>query len=396
VGLFDNLFKSKPTPGEEDVVEAARRITEAEKARLIEAEKAAKTPGERSPGSGNRNAHAPVARAYSPRSLGQAVPPARPLSPGKAPTKAVRFGAAAEGGRPQEIRLLLDDVLPRIPPDLLNDATRDGRKELRFRVEDVTADIARGRAAVALARIAEQAPEIFKEPVPSGDETLIRLPLQKLVEQIGFLPVKASLESKNARSISALPEAHGPEPALPPAMPPAIAPTLFKPIAPVVEAKEPPLVSAQPNSPPPAEVKPSMPDALAQASVSATKETIPGSPDAAPEFQAAGVPWDAKISLNLSTVLRNCPKELICSPLPPIAEGDRIELALTPIESKSRQAGWRSHRSGLSLHYPRTCSIASKLGKECAFRSHWMKCCGICRRSRLPLPSPSFPSLTWE
>ena len=96
--------------------------------------------------------------------------------------------------------------------DLLNDAPRDGRKEIRFRVEDVTADIARGRAAVALIRIAEQVPEIFRESVASGDETLIRLPLQKLVEQIGFLPVKPALESKSARPSGQQ---------LPPAMPPA-------------------------------------------------------------------------------------------------------------------------------------------------------------------------------
>src|SRR4029079_2902944 len=117
----------------------------------LEAEKAAKPPAQKSPGSGNRAAHAPVARAYSPRSLGQAVAPPRAHAPGKGPQKAARFGATTEGGRPQEIRLLLDDVLPRIPPDFLNDAPRDGRREVRFRIEDVTADIARGRAAVALA-----------------------------------------------------------------------------------------------------------------------------------------------------------------------------------------------------------------------------------------------------
>jgi len=51
VGLFDNLFKTKPEAADEAVVEAAKRISETEKARLVEANKAVPvTPAARPPG----------------------------------------------------------------------------------------------------------------------------------------------------------------------------------------------------------------------------------------------------------------------------------------------------------------------------------------------------------
>lgn len=318
MGLFDNLFKSKAPPGEESVVEAARRITETEKARLVEAEKAAKPAGQKPPGSGNRAAPAPVARAYSPRSLGQAVP-VRPLSPVKGPAKAVRFGAAAEGGRPQEIRLLLDDVVARIPAELLNDEPRDGRKEVRFRVEDVTADIARGRAAVALGRIAEQVPEIFRVPIAPGDETLIRLPLQKLVEQIGFLPVKpAPPDAKTTRppiGVQSLPGTRPPGAAV--SLPPG--PDLFKP-------KD----KASPDAP----VKPEESQGAMEPTLEARNRITPEPSLPAVESHGSGAANDAKISLSLAAILRECPKELIVAPLPPINEDDRISVPFAPIEKQ--------------------------------------------------------------
>jgi hypothetical protein len=304
VGLFDNLFKSKPDPGDEGLVEAARRITETEKARLVEAEKAAKTAGQKAPGSGNRTAHAPVARAYSPRSLGQAVPP-RQVPTGRGPAKGVRFGSGAEGGRPQEIRLLLDDVLLRIPPEFLNDTPRDGRKEIRFRVEDVTADIARGRAAVALVRIAEQAPEIFKSPVAPTDETLIRLPLQKLVEQIGFLPVRSAADPTKGSPLSV----GSPLPSIPAVFNRAL------PAKPREGAQ-----GAEPSITQPAGRATPNP-AVARSSRMAEP------PVPAPDFQTAGIAADAKISLSLKEVLKHCPKELICAPLPPIADTEQISVA---------------------------------------------------------------------
>jgi hypothetical protein len=350
VGLFDNLFKNKPTPADEEVVEAARRITETEKARLVEAEKAASAAGPKAPASGNRAAHAPVARAYSPRSLGQAVPP-RAVTGGKGTARPARFGGGGEGARPQEIRLLLDDVLPRIPPDYLNDGPRDGRKEIRFRVEDVTADIARGRAAVALSRIAEQVPEIFRAPIAVNDETLIRLPLQKLVEQIGFLPVKPGSEPKLART----PPLGLSSSATPPL---ASVPSVFKQDGPqtfqpgrndlVSEPQDSAAVAKSSAFAPAEESEPesvtfeirhermsegglSTKDEAAASSASQAPEPEPTV--AAPDYQS-GMGGDAKIALSLAAVLRECPQEMICAPLPPISADEMISVAFAPIEKQ--------------------------------------------------------------
>ncbi len=262
MGLLDNLFKSKPLPDDDAVVAAARRTVELEQARLREAEAAeAATPKTQPPA---RHAPAPVARAYAPRSLGQVVAPHRPLE------KKIRLSAAG-AARPGEIRLTLGDVLPRIPPALLNDAPRDPKRALHFQIEHVTADIARGRAEVHLSRIAEQVPDIFHAPITSETEMMIRLPLQKLVEQIGFGTTR-------------------PAPSAPAVLPPAA----------------PPLALSQP-----------------------APESVP-----APAVLGAGIPRDAKVALPLAAVLKSVPPEMIVAKLPPIAPEDRLVLPFGPLESQ--------------------------------------------------------------
>jgi hypothetical protein len=76
---------------------------------------------------------------------------------------------------------------PRIPTHFLREGLHDGYRPLQFRLDDLSADIARGRAAVPLSRIAQQCPEVFRGPISEDDDILVRLPLQKLVEQIGKL-----------------------------------------------------------------------------------------------------------------------------------------------------------------------------------------------------------------
>ncbi|MEQ1862735.1 MAG: hypothetical protein ABMA13_22675, partial [Chthoniobacteraceae bacterium] len=107
------------------------------------------------------------------------------------------------------IILTVEDVLPRIPPDLLSEGPHDLGRELHFKVEDLSADIARGRGAVPLGRIAVQVPELFCEPIADDDQRQVRLPLQKLVEQIGLLPinkVSSSMQPEPAVVLQAPPE----------------------------------------------------------------------------------------------------------------------------------------------------------------------------------------------
>ncbi|MEQ1861287.1 MAG: hypothetical protein ABMA13_15300, partial [Chthoniobacteraceae bacterium] len=108
MGIFDNLFKTKPDAADEAVVEAARRIADHEKARMIEADKASPTtPTARSaiiptskPGS------LPAPRAYSPRTLGQVVTPARTTVAGgnaAEPLRRSRVQVNDFAARPSEI-----------------------------------------------------------------------------------------------------------------------------------------------------------------------------------------------------------------------------------------------------------------------------------------------------
>ena len=164
MGLLDNLFKSKPEAG---------------------AEKAVETSG--NPGPGEQ--HAPAAKGspflapkiYIPRSSVQIVPPTR----SQLQTERRLEPVPAALGAPREIVLTLGDVLSRIPPHFLQPGTPDARRELRFPADGLAADIARGRASVFLAEVIAQCPDVFLPEADDFDDIQIRLPLQKLVEQIG-------------------------------------------------------------------------------------------------------------------------------------------------------------------------------------------------------------------
>jgi len=66
----------------------------------------------------------------------------------------------------------------------------DEGRELRFPVSELSSDIARGKAAVPLSVIAALCPDIFNRKLAPEEDVEIRLPLQKLVEQIGLLPAR--------------------------------------------------------------------------------------------------------------------------------------------------------------------------------------------------------------
>jgi hypothetical protein len=88
----------------------------------------------------------------------------------------------------REIALELGDVLTRIPAHFLHPGPHDRTRALRFQLDDLFSNIARGRATVPLSRIAEYCPEIFSAPITSAEDIDIPLPLQKVVEQIGKFP----------------------------------------------------------------------------------------------------------------------------------------------------------------------------------------------------------------
>jgi len=174
MGLFNHLFKNKPPQGDEGM-EEKRQETPSESA----AEPAASSQPDLT-----IFLHP---KAYVPRGG------AAPVHPGARP-------AGQAGGRPAERRapqptppvtgeivLTLGDVLSRIPTQLLKSGTHDAKRELRFKIGDLSSDIARGRAVVPLSRIATHCPDIFQKEVTAAEDMDIRLPLQKLVEQIGLM-----------------------------------------------------------------------------------------------------------------------------------------------------------------------------------------------------------------
>lgn len=88
----------------------------------------------------------------------------------------------------QHISLQLGDVLTRIPAHFLTTHAHDRTRPLRFKLDDLFSNIARGRATIPLSRIAEYCPDIFSAPITSAEDIDIPLPLQKVVEQIGQFP----------------------------------------------------------------------------------------------------------------------------------------------------------------------------------------------------------------
>lgn len=259
MGLLDNLFKPKPESDREKSVENSGTPDPAE-------------------------LHTPASKAspflapqqYVPRSSVQIVPPTR----GQLQVEVKAAPGAGGAFAPKEIVLTLGDVLSRIPTQYLRPGMHDTQRELRFPADGFDADIARGRASVFLADIIAQCPDVFSPEAAAFDDTQIRLPLQKLVEQIALAPV------------------------LRPAPP---AP--FVPSAPLV-----------PPAPEPASVK------------SAVEISTPVT-EAAPVATVAPTSADEQqIYLSLAVILKRCPKEIIVQPLPAIDESVRIAFPFSPIE----------------------------------------------------------------
>ncbi len=185
----------------------------------------------------------------------------------------------------REIKLVLGDVIHRIPSHFLKPGPHDLQRPLLFSVHDLFADIARGRAAVPLSKIAKLCPEIFREQIGLGEDIEVTLPLQKLVTQVGAFPMDDN---------------HPPAERPPEKMPPVEA-TMEKSDA----------GSASVSVP----VEPEKPDAAA-------------APPNPPPFT------DENISLRLAPILRTMPKEALIGELHAIDDSLRIVLPYRLIESQ--------------------------------------------------------------
>jgi hypothetical protein len=211
VGIFSALFSSKP---KQPAPAVAETVAKAKAARPLEPQRVVATSGiPVAKTNGLPPMPKPVASAAAlqmpqpvlPRSITQRLL-ARPALPG--PQSNGSISQAEPNGSLGEITLLLGDVWPHIPVSVLNqDAAVDPNRVLCFPMTQLTAEMARGRPVVSLASVARQCPELFRDPGSIDATEMVRLPLQKLLEQIGklkridftnpprALPVASSIES---------------------------------------------------------------------------------------------------------------------------------------------------------------------------------------------------------
>lgn len=177
MGLFDHLFKTKPLSSEDKIVETGSGAVNP--AKPVDAPAKSQPPHRADPSAFLHPKDFVRPSALIPASKSGAVSGVRPAE--RKPQ------ASSSSTPPDEIVLTLGDVLSRIPTPYLKPGQHDAKRELRFKVNDLSSDIARGRAAVPLSRIAQLVPDIFVRSISRDEDTPIRLPLQKLVEQIGLL-----------------------------------------------------------------------------------------------------------------------------------------------------------------------------------------------------------------
>ncbi len=89
--------------------------------------------------------------------------------------------------REKEIVLTLGDVIARIPAKFLATGELDPAREIRFQIDEIAADIARGKATMPLSKIASACPDLFRGKITPSDDIEVMFPWQKVVGQIGKL-----------------------------------------------------------------------------------------------------------------------------------------------------------------------------------------------------------------
>lgn len=103
---------------------------------------------------------------------------------------AAAIGGQSEQSLPGEFEVLLGDLLQRAPAQCIWPGRHDPARVLWVPVADVAGGLARGRAEVSLARLLALAPDVFRWEPGDSEDPRVRLPLQKLLQQIGgHLPV---------------------------------------------------------------------------------------------------------------------------------------------------------------------------------------------------------------
>ncbi len=97
---------------------------------------------------------------------------------------AAAVGVRTEHGVPSEFSLSLGELLARVPQHCVWPGRHDAARMLRIPAADVAPGLARGKAELSLARLVALAPEVFRWERGESDDPQVRLPIQKLLQQI--------------------------------------------------------------------------------------------------------------------------------------------------------------------------------------------------------------------
>jgi len=85
---------------------------------------------------------------------------------------------------PAEFVLPLGEILSRVPAHCLWPGAHDAGRVLRIPAADVAPGLARGKAEMPLTRLVALAPDVFRGERGDADAPQVRLPIQKLLQQI--------------------------------------------------------------------------------------------------------------------------------------------------------------------------------------------------------------------
>ncbi len=209
----------------------------------------------------------------------------RPCGPQQGPSAILEADEAAAN---EHLVVRLEDILPLIPTRCLKPGLHDPDMELRFHVDELSQSIARGKASVTIARLAELCPAVFNAGACVGEDVKIRLPFQKLIEQLGFVDFSKARPA-TSRNAAAGRGSVGVSQLFPVASPASAAPVPVAPEPPatVEEALVAPLDARQTDRTDPPVVVTHPPEAVAE-SIAAAEEIAPA--PAAVESKAIPLP----------------------------------------------------------------------------------------------------------
>lgn len=98
---------------------------------------------------------------------------------------AAAVGVRRQDGMPAEFELSLGEVMARVPEKFIWLGKHDERRVVRIDAVDIAPGLARGRAEISLLQLVALAPDVFRWERGETDDPQIRLPIQKLLQQIG-------------------------------------------------------------------------------------------------------------------------------------------------------------------------------------------------------------------